>query len=463
MSIKKGVVYVFISYIIKLVISIFTGFVLPKILSIDSYANIKLFQVYITYIGVLHFGFSDGMYLRIGGKNIETIKKTEILEEFKTFKIFQLVIAIVAVIISVCLRNEILLLCSIVIFPINIAEYLKKIYQAIGQFDKYSKFTNIDTIFIFIVNVFLLFIIKTDYYRTYIFGYIVSYLIYWILIELEAKKIFVEEKVKSNIKYLIQDIKSGFVLMIGNFCDTIFMSIDRLFVQNLLGSIQFAYYSFAVSIEGIINTFSTPINIVMYNYLCNNKEREKVINAKKYILMFFSAILAIIFPVKFIINIGLEKYKNALDVLFLLFATQYISIIIRCIHVNLYKAEKRQKRYFKIMIIIVVLSILLNLILYNIFKTIGAIAIATFITNVIWFIIGEYEFRDYRLKRKDYVYMLFVISIFLICGLISSEIIGLIIYCFMILMLVIFFEKETFYKLLKEIKGEAKKLLNKII
>ena len=115
------------------------------------------------------------------------------------------------------------------------------------------------------------------------------------------------------------------------------------------------------------------------------------------------------------------------------------------------------------MIIIVVLSILLNLILYNIFKTIGAIAIATFITNVIWFIIGEYEFRDYRLKRKDYVYMLFVISIFLICGLISSEIIGLIIYCFMILMLVIFLEKEIFYKLLNEIKGESKKLLNKII
>ncbi len=457
MSIKKGVVYVFISYIIKLVISIFTGFVLPKILSIDSYANIKLFQVYITYIGVLHFGFSDGMYLRIGGKNIETIKKTEILEEFRTFKIFQLVITIVVVIISICLRNEILLLCSIVIFPINIAEYLKKIYQAIGQFDKYSKFTNTETIFIFVVNVFLLFIIKTDYYRTYILGYIISYFIYWILIELEAKKIFVKEKVEANIKYLIQDIKSGFGLMMGNFCDTIFMSIDRLFVQKLLGLIQFAYYSFAVSIGSLTNAFATPINIVMYNYLCNNKEREKVINAKLYVLVIFSAIIAVIFPVKFIINIVLDKYKNALDVLFWLLATQYISIIIRCIHVNLYKAEKRQKRYLKIMIIIVMLSILLNLILYNIFKTIESIAIATFITNVIWFIIGEYEFRDYRLKRKDYVYILFVISVFLICGLISSEIIGLIIYCFIILILVIFLEKRTFYKLLKEIKDGFKK------
>lgn len=463
MKTKKGIMYVFIANIINLAISLITGFVLPKLLSIETYANIKLFQLYVTYIGVVSLGFADGMYLRIGGKDIENLNKKEILEELKTFKIFQFIVSVVAIIISICIKNEIILLCSIVILPINIANYLRQVYQAIGQFKKYSKFTNINTMLIFIVNIFLLFIIKTDYYRIYILGYIVVYIVYWIAIELETRKIFGYIKVNANKKYFVQDIKSGFLLMIGNFCNVIFTSIDRLFVQNLLGTVQFAYYSFAVSVENLMNVFITPISTVMYNYFCNNKEKEKIINVKMYILLFSSAIIAVIFPAKFIVDVWLTKYQNALEVLFLLFSAQYIAIMIRCVHVNLYKSEKKQKKYFEIMIIVVILSIILNIIAYNISKNINSIAIATLITNIIWFIIGEYEFEEYRLKIKDYIYTFLVMFAFLICGLISNAIIGMIIYCFAVIILAIFLEKHTVQKVIKEIKLEGKKLIHKII
>lgn len=462
MSIKKGIIYVFVANVISLLISLFTGFVLPKILSIETYANIKLFQLYVTYIGILHLGFADGMYLRIGGKDIETLDKKEILEEFKTFKIFQFIVAVISIVISICIKNEILLLCAIVILPINIANYLRQVYQAIGQFKKYSRFTNINTILIFIVNLFLLFIVKTDYYRAYIFGYIIVYVIYWILIEIETRKLFGNEKVKADKKYFVQDIKSGFLLMIGNFCNVIFTSIDRLLVQNLLGTIQFAYYSFAVSVENLMNVFITPISTVMYNYFCNNKEKEKIVNVKMYILLFASVIIAVIFPAKFIVDVWLTKYKDALNVLFLLFAAQYIAIMVRCVHVNLYKAEKKQNKYFKIMVIVVILSIILNIIAYKISKTINAIAIATQITNIIWFIIGEYEFKNYRLKISDYIYTFFIMIAFLICGLALNAIIGMIIYCFIVVILAISLEKDTVIKVIEEIKREGKKIVYKI-
>lgn len=462
MKIKKGIMYVFIANIINLAISLITGFVLPKLLSIDTYANIKLFQLYVTYIGVVSLGFADGMYLRIGGKDIENLNKKEILEELKTFKIFQFIVEVLAIIISICIKNEIILLCSIVILPINIANYLRQVYQAIGQFKKYSRFTNINTMFIFIVNMFLLFIIKTDYYRAYILGYIVVYIIYWIAIELETRKIFGYVKENANKKYFVQDIKSGFLLMIGNFCNVIFTSIDRLFVQNLLGTVQFAYYSFAVSVENLMNVFITPISTVMYNYFCNNKEKEKVINVKMYILLFSSVIIAVIFPAKFIVDVWLTKYQNALEVLFLLFSAQYISIMIRCVHVNLYKSEKKQKKYFEIMIVVVIISIILNIIAYNILKNINSIAIATLITNIIWFIIGEYEFEKYRLKIKDYIYTFLVMFAFLICGLISNAIIGMLIYCSVLIMLAILLENEIVLKAIEEIKLEGKQFIYKI-
>lgn len=443
MGIKRGMAYVFISNIISLIISLFSGFVLPKMLSIDTYASIKLFQLYITYITVLHLGFSDGMYLRIGGKQLDKIDKKQMLEEFKTFKIFQAFVAIIAIVISIIIKNEILLFCSLVIIPINIGDYLRQVYQATGLFKKYSIFMNINTLLVFIVNLFLLFVIKTDNYSAYIIGYVLVYILYWILIEREAKKIFGKQKVKADIQYLSNNIKSGFLLLIGNFCNMIFTGIDRIFVQYLMGSIKFAFYSFAVGIENLLNVFVTPISTVMYNYLCNNNDKENVTQIKKIILLFSTAIIVVIFPAKFIIQNWIPKYDSAVNVLFILFAAQYITILVRCIHVNLYKVKRQQKRYFTITLMIVGISVLLNIIFYVIFKNIEAIAVATLITSIIWFTIGEIDFKEYRLKIKDYVYTFVILILFLVCGQIQNAILGGIIYIFMLIVSTILLSKET--------------------
>lgn len=462
MSFKKGIMYVFISNIINLIINLFTGFVLPKLLSIESYANIKLFQLYITYIGILHLGFADGMYLKNGGKSIKEINSKEVLNEFKTFKIFQFVITIIAVTISIVFKNKILLFCSIVILPINVGNYIRNLYQAIGEFKRYSKFTNINTILIFTINVILLLIIKTDNYYTYIISYIVVYFIYWLIIENENRKLFKTEKTEPNIEYLKEDIKSGFFLMIGNFCNVIFTSIDRIFVQNLLGTIKFAFYSFAVSVENLMNVFITPISTVMYNYLCNNREIEKVIKIKRLILLFSVFIISIVFGAKFVINTWISKYNDSVIVMILLFAAQYASIIIRCMHVNLYKSEKKQNRYFVIMIFIVVLSVILNVILYNINKSIESIALATLITNIIWFIVGEIDFEKYRLKMKDYIYMITLLLVFIICGIFVNSILGFIIYIISDILLSIILLRETFIYFLNQILIYAKRYFNKL-
>ena len=453
MSIKKGIVYVFIANLINLIISLFTGFVLPKILSIETYSSIKLFQLYITYIGILHLGFADGMYLRIGGKNLENLNKEEVQQEFKTFKIFQLLVTILAIIVSIILKNEMLLFCSLVILPINVRNYLRQVYQAIGLFKKYSNFTNINTLLIFFINLILLFIVKTDNPQIYIICYIIAYIIYWIIIERETTKIFGKRKVKADKKFLFKDIKSGFLLMIGNFCNVIFTGIDRIFVQNLLGSIKFAFYSFAVSVENLMNVFITPISTVMYNYLCNNRSKEQVINLKNMILLFASVVVVTIFPAKFIVEIWLQKYLDSLDVLFLLFAAQCITILVRCVHVNLYKAEKKQNRYFIIMTIIVILSIILNILLFVLVGTMEAIALATLITSIIWFIIGEFDFKEYRMKVKNYVYIFLSMFTFLICGQMKNTILACVIYMTIIFIFMNVLMRNTLIYALKEVKN----------
>ena len=73
-NLKKGIIAILAANIINLIFNLFTNFMLPKFLSIDSYAAIKTFQLYTSYIGIFALGYSDGMYLRYGGKELAKIK-----------------------------------------------------------------------------------------------------------------------------------------------------------------------------------------------------------------------------------------------------------------------------------------------------------------------------------------------------------------------------------------------------
>lgn len=465
MNFKKGLVYVFCATGIGFIISLITNFILPKFLSVETYADIKLYQLYITYIGILHFGFADGMYLRLGGKKIDEIDKEELVSEFKTFKIFQLCINIVALIISLILKDKILLLVSLSILPVNTINYLRNLYQATGLYDLYSKFTTTNNLMLFIINMVLLFIVKTDNAIIYIIGNVLVYFINWILMEQIIKiKTFQNQKGKANIQYLIKDIKDGCLLMLGNFCTVLFTSIDRMFVKYLLGTVKFAYYSFAVSVEGLLNVFITPIVVTMYNYLCTNNAPEKILKIKRILLICVSVILASAFPVKWIINNFITKYKESSNIIFILFGAQLFSIIVRCIYNNLYKAEKRQNRYFKIMIVITIFAFITDVLSYKLSATNEGFAFATLLTSIAWFVIGEIDFVKSRYKLKEYAFIFITVSTYLITGLlINNAIIGCMIYMAVVGILILILVKEEFEYLLKEGKSLLYKIKDKLI
>ncbi len=457
MSLKKGFIYVFCANLLSLFVSIITGFILPKMLFVNTYSEIKLFQLYVAYIGILHLGFSDGMYLKYGGRNIKDLNFSSIQSEFKTFKCFQFVITIICILGSLLIKNKVIFYCCLVILPINIGNYLRNLYQAIGKFDQYAKFTNMNTFFMFFVNFFLLFIIKTQDAFLYILGYILFYFLYWFLLEKEVKKIFGKAKVKVNTEYVKENISKGFYLMLGNFANVLFTSIDRLFVKYFLGMVQFAYYSFAVSIENLLNSVVNPISVVLFNYLCQNKEKDKIVYVKRVLLFMASLILIVIFPTKFILDLWLVKYKDSLNVLFFLFGAQFIAILIRCVHTNLYKVQNRQSQYFKIMNVIIVFSGVFNFGFYVIFRNMESFAVATFVTNLIWFWIGEFNFKEYKLEKKDYSFSFFSLLLFFICGFCFNAIIGSLLYLSGIFILSMVFMRDV----LKSIKEDWKKFYQK--
>ena len=64
MNIKKAILKVFTVNFFQLISSLVVGFCVPMILSIEAYAGLKTYTLLISYIGLFHFGFIDGLFIK---------------------------------------------------------------------------------------------------------------------------------------------------------------------------------------------------------------------------------------------------------------------------------------------------------------------------------------------------------------------------------------------------------------
>ena len=116
MNIKKAIIKVFNVNLFQLISSLIVGFFVPMILSIDGYANLKTYTLYISYIGLFHFGFIDGLFIKYGGKKYEDIDKKILKGEHTFLIILEIIISVILFLISLISRNMIIFLFSISIF-----------------------------------------------------------------------------------------------------------------------------------------------------------------------------------------------------------------------------------------------------------------------------------------------------------------------------------------------------------
>lgn len=149
-----------IANLINLAFNLITNFVLPKELSVENYAMIKTFQLYISYAGLFHFGFVDGMYLKYGGKSVNSIQKKDLNTNLSTLRSFQIVVTCICAVVSIYLENPLFICFSLAIMPINLGNYFKQLYQATGEFSLYGKIMNANTILIFIANMMWVFVFE---------------------------------------------------------------------------------------------------------------------------------------------------------------------------------------------------------------------------------------------------------------------------------------------------------------
>lgn len=460
-SLSRGIVYIFIANVINLVFNLITTFILPKYLSVDSYAAIKTYSLYVNFSGLFHFGYIDGMYLKYGGKDLLSLDKRELINNISTMRIFQTVVTAVVVIVGICLRDDIFLMFAVTILPYNMSMYYKSFFQAIGEFDRYGKILNSTTITLFICNIVLLFFVKTDRYIYYLIANALVYLGICFLLEYKASRALKVNTlaISFSILELKGNIVSGILLMLGNFASIILTSMDRWFTKFYFDNFAFASYSFAVSAETFLDVAISPISVTLYNYFCKHDDLAEIEKIRRYVMIFGAFLVSSAFVIGGILKFWLVKYVDAIKVVYILFESQLYFIIIRSVYINLYKARKRQNIYFVKLAIIIVVGFVTNLMAYFIFHNKEGFAIATMVSLLAWLILCQLDFKDVNMSISEIVYLALASITFYCVGVISNPILSFFLYIVLILTLSFLIMRKEFIELIGLALSSVRRIL----
>lgn len=280
---------------------------------------------------------------------MEDINKRELKGEHNFFILFQFIVSVVVFCISLILNNVILFLLSISILPIMIQAFHKYIYQATGDFNKYSKIIYVYTLIYMILNVLLAVVFRSQDYILYCLVTFGANLISVIIFEIKFVIDYKKENSVINKKEIINIIKVGFLMLLGNLAVVGLFGIDKWFIKLFLSTEDFAYYSFAVSMLNIINTLVNAISITFYNYLFTNNNKENINKLKKYLISLGGIASIGFFALSFIVNHFINKYIPSLNIIAITFSIFPYMILINALYVNLYKVNKDEKNILKLL------------------------------------------------------------------------------------------------------------------
>lgn len=428
-SLSTGMLVVLVANILNLSLSLIRSFLLPKYLSIPAYADIKTYQLYLSYSSLLTFGYIDGMYLRYGGVDLQTTNQQELSENLSTFRYFMLGISVIISATGLIVKNAILVAMGMSIIAFKSIDYFQSLFQAIGRFSTYSAVMNIMSVLMFFANIVLLFVLNEVEAKYYIVSYVLVYYVVWIFLEFKIHKILKRNLFQHfSIHELRTSITDGFTLMLGTLLAVFLMEMDRWCVKLAMDTYSFATYSFAVSSVGFLSYAISPISVTLYSYFCRQEQSAKYPIIRGEIILFNGLLISMAFPVLFILENYLVKYSTAKNVVFILFASQMITGIILCFYVNLYKAHKMQRKYFSRIVLVVTVGLLLNILLYILLNTYEAFAFGTLFTSIIWMITCCIDHKEVCLSGKERVFILLLCVLFLGCGFCLKSYHGFIVY-----------------------------------
>lgn len=368
--------YAISSNLISLTISTLFIFILPKVLGVEDYGYFQLYMFYCVYVGVFHFGWNDGIYLRYGGIEYNEIDKELFFSQFVMLLSSQIFFGILIwfFTLSITEINKVFIIKMVAISMIfiNIRLMLVYILQITNRIKEYAVIVILDRIiFVALVVFFIFYDVKN--YKVIIFADLLGKFVSLIYSMYLCKEI-VFNKIDSlhlTINETIINISVGIKLMLANFSSLLIIGIIRLGIEFSWDIATFGKISLTLSISNLMMVLINSIGIIMFPVLRRTDVDSLpiiYITMRNFLTIPLLGVLLVYYPLNIVLSAWLPEYTKGLKYMVLLFPM--------CVYegkmallINTYlKTLRKERMILVINIISMSLSLFLTILFTLIFK-----------------------------------------------------------------------------------------------
>lgn len=376
----KNASYTVSSNLLSFIVSALVAIFIPRLLGVAEYSYWQLYIFYSSYVGFLHFGWNDGIYLRYGGEIYEKLNKSLMKSQFYQLFVFQLIIGVSFWFISSFLELEpnryfIVVMVSITMIMINTRQFVYHLLQATNRIKDFALINILDrVVYISLIALFLLIGIRD--YKYMILADMIVKLITFVIAIYSIKDILIERNNKFylSINEVFANINIGIKLMFANIASILIIGSVKFGIERTWDVETFGKVSLTLSISNMMMIFINAIGLMMFPVLrrtSDDKLKEFYTVMRDFLMSFVLAILVIYYPFKNIMTIWLPQYTDSLIYMALVFPI-FIYEGRMALLINTYlKTLRKERVMLKVNTIGMLMSILLTFITTQIFDNLN--------------------------------------------------------------------------------------------
>ena len=440
----RNLLWVVVGRVIALLSSVAVGLLLPKIFSVTDYGYFKMFTLYAVYTGLLHFGFIDGILLKLAGKEYEELDVEKVRAYTKFFVLFEVLVALAVLLIGGLLaKGELLFIVIMLVInmvAVNVTSYYQFVSQATQRFREYSVKNLIlsGAKLLLVGGLFLMYALDLAAvsYKIYLvcLNLLDVFMMLWYIFMYRGIT-FGKKASFSAVKRDIIDIfKVGIVLTAAYQVSHLVLALDRQFVNLLFPMETFAVYSFGYNIVTMISTVVSSVSTVLLPMLKKGSREVVVGYYKKGISMIaivMACAIAAYFPLVLFIRWFLPGYVTSLTYIAVILPALVFTSGVTVIMFTVEKVLGTNLSFFKTSCVIFALGFVTNVAAYLIFKSPLAISYASLLTMAVWFLL-ESCLLGRRIgvgAAKEFAYILLISALFLsVTHLLQNVYLGFLLY-----------------------------------
>lgn len=367
-DIIKSFSYTISSNLISLIITSLVVLIVPKLIGVEEYGYWQLYLFYSSYVGVLHFGWNDGIYLRYGGKEYKDLDKKLMFSQFISLLILQSIIAAIIIFYSLFVneinKDFIIQMVAINLIIVNIRILFLYILQATNRIKEYAKLTMFDRIS-YIIIILLMLAVGIRAYKLMIIADLFAKVLSLIFAIYSCKEI-INHKLSDfyfDYKETMLNISVGIKLMFANLASNLIIGVVRFGIERSWDVATFGKISLTLSISHFMMIFINAIGIIMFPLLrrTDRKKLPDIYGVARDILMPITlAILIFYYPLKMVLSEWLPSYSESLNYVALLFPMVLFEGKIALLINTYLKSLRKERTMLKINLITLGLSIILT-------------------------------------------------------------------------------------------------------